>query len=394
MVRRPDRDHRAAPTGPSREVPDSVVPVVRARLAREAGATTRADRRTSSRCGACLHRVLRVKPSIPCTLTLAAVLSLTPFAAASPAQAAPETSDADRRLAGADRFATAVAVSRDAHPDGARVVFLAAGDTYPDALAAGPAAHASGAPILLTGRTALPASTAAELARLSPGRVYVLGGAGVVSDAVGFAARDAAKAEHVYRVAGADRYATAARITEVFPPAAKTVYIASGEGFADALAGGVAAARQEGTVLLTGRSVLPAATRTRLAALAPERIVVLGGTGAVDAATLTAISRAAPSADVTRVAGTDRFDTAARVAARVWPRGSATVFVGAGNRFPDALNAVPAAAKAGAPILLTGTSCHPVQTTAARTALKATSTVTLGGAAVAYAGSRTCATSR
>jgi putative cell wall-binding protein len=46
------------------------------------------------------------------------------------------------------------------------------------------AAGKAGAPLLLTPRTSIPASIRAELTRLAPGRIIVLGGTGVVSDAV------------------------------------------------------------------------------------------------------------------------------------------------------------------------------------------------------------------
>lgn len=337
-----------------------------------------------------------VKPSLRTrTVAFSAIFTLAaaPFALTSPAQATPQVStaeQADRRLAGADRFATAAAVARYAHPSGSRIVFLAAGGGYPDALASGPAAHASGAPILLTGRDTLPSATSTELARLNPDRVYVLGGPAIISDRVGFQAQAVGKAADVYRVAGKDRYATAARITEVFPPAKATVYVASGEGFADALAGGVAAAKAGGSVLLTGATTLPAVTKSRLSALAPRSVVILGGTGAISDTTLRAIRSAAPGANVTRVAGADRYETASQVAARFWPKGSPRVFVASGRTFPDALSGVPAAASADAPILLSSSSCHPAATTKRMRSLKATSTITLGGTAVVYAGKRVC----
>lgn len=345
-----------------------------------------------------LLRVQCVKPSLrtravafSALCTLAAVPgALVPAAQATPAASTAQR--ADQRLAGADRFATAAAVARYAHPGGARIVFLAAGGDYPDALAAGPAAHASGAPILLTGRDALPAATATELARLHPDRVYVLGGPGVISDRTGFQAQAVGKAADVYRVVGKDRYATAARITEVFPAKQSTVYVASGQGFADALAGGVAAAKAGGSVLLTGATTLPEVTKSRLSQLAPRSVVVLGGPGAISEPTLRAIRSAAPGANVTRVAGADRYETARQVAARFWPEGSPSVFVASGSSFPDALSGVPAAASADAPILLSSASCTPAPTATGKRSLKATSTITLGGTAVAYAGTRVCKT--
>ena len=81
------------------------------------------------------------------------------------------------RQAGADRFATAAVVSRAVFPaDGGGTVHLANGLGFADAVAGVPAAVVSGGPLLLTTRTSLPAATAAELRRLDPRRVVLLGG--------------------------------------------------------------------------------------------------------------------------------------------------------------------------------------------------------------------------
>src|SRR5680860_516169 len=91
----------------------------------------------------------------------AAVLALLPGSAG--AQAPPA-----QRLAGSNRYATAAAVSAATFAEGVDVAFIATGENFPDALAGGPLAGSRGAPVLLTGRDALPAETAAELDRLEP----------------------------------------------------------------------------------------------------------------------------------------------------------------------------------------------------------------------------------
>src|SRR5436309_2057239 len=78
------------------------------------------------------------------------------------------------RLSGIDRYATAAAISASAFPAGAPVAFVATGESFPDALAAGPVAGCAGGPLLLATATQLPASTVAELRRLHPQRVFVL----------------------------------------------------------------------------------------------------------------------------------------------------------------------------------------------------------------------------
>jgi hypothetical protein len=88
------------------------------------------------------------------------------------------------RIAGADRFQTAVEISKVAYPDGAPVVYLARHDQFPDALAA---KSLQDGPLLIVpscGDLAdFPAITA-ELARIDPDRVVALGGTAAICDAV------------------------------------------------------------------------------------------------------------------------------------------------------------------------------------------------------------------
>ena len=86
------------------------------------------------------------------------------------------------RTAGADRFATAVALSAGAPTGG--VVLVATGSSFADALAGGPAAAAKKAPVLLVSRDELPSATRQRLVELKPQQIVVLGGPAAVSDAV------------------------------------------------------------------------------------------------------------------------------------------------------------------------------------------------------------------
>jgi putative cell wall-binding protein len=186
-----------------------------------------------------------------------------------------------RRVSGRDRYATAAAVSKDRFPDrvGGTVV-VTSGVSFADALSAGPAAASWGGPLLLTAPTALPAVTAAELDPLKPDRVVLVGGTGAVSAAVAMAL--AAHAGTVERVSGADRYATAAKVSaKAFPTGALVAYVVTGEDFPDGIAAGAVVARRGGPLLLTPRSRLPAVTKAELTRLRPDTAVVIGGEGVV-----------------------------------------------------------------------------------------------------------------
>jgi putative cell wall-binding protein len=85
------------------------------------------------------------------------------------------------RIAGADRFEVSAAISRTTFTAGADVVYIASGSSFADALAGGPAATVNGAPMLLVRPDGIPAAIAAEVRRLDPSRIVVLGGTQAVS---------------------------------------------------------------------------------------------------------------------------------------------------------------------------------------------------------------------
>lgn len=88
------------------------------------------------------------------------------------------------RVSGQTRFDTAVQVSKVFYPDGADTVYLVTVADFPDALAAGGASSVAPGPVLYTNRDSVPAVTLDEVRRLAPERVVIVGGTGVVSEAV------------------------------------------------------------------------------------------------------------------------------------------------------------------------------------------------------------------
>jgi hypothetical protein len=97
------------------------------------------------------------------------------------------------------------------------VVYVATGENFPDALGAGPAAAIVKGPILLVSLNAIPGETAAELTRLAPDKIIIVGGTAVVSASVETGL--GAYAGTVERIAGANRYDTAAKLSAATYPA-------------------------------------------------------------------------------------------------------------------------------------------------------------------------------
>jgi putative cell wall-binding protein len=275
------------------------------------------------------------------------------------AEAAP--SDRVERIAGADRIATAVAVSEAAFEQ-AETVVLARADAYADALAGAPLAAAHDGPLLLTGSPRLDERVAAELDRLGAARVLLLGGDGALSPKVTDDLADAGIA--VERIAGATRFDTAAAIARALGETAADVYVVEGldadaaRGWPDAVSAAALAARQGRPVLLAESDRIPQATLDAMAELGTTRATVVGGAAAVAHRAATALTD--PDSDgvgqvaLHRIAGATRYETAAAVADRTLATGATTrtVWVATGTDWPDALAAGPAVAATDGVLLL------------------------------------------
>jgi peptidoglycan/xylan/chitin deacetylase (PgdA/CDA1 family) len=191
------------------------------------------------------------------------------------------------RYAGDDRFATSAATSAASFAPGVPVAYVASGLNFPDALSGAAAAGALGGPVLLVTPNAIPASISAELVRLAPAKIVVLGGPDVVNPNV---LTELQAIAPTTRQSGDDRFATSAAISAAaFAPGVPVAYVASGLNFPDALSGAAAAGAHKGPVLLVTTDSIPAAIATELNRLNPAKIVVLGGPDVVNANVFTAL---------------------------------------------------------------------------------------------------------
>ncbi len=200
-----------------------------------------------------------------------------------------------QRVAGKDRYRTATALASQ-YEAGTPQVYLASGKDFPDALAGAALAGYQRAPLLLTDGLSLDRSTQAELARLRPSEIVVLGGTKVVSDGVAQLASSAAGTGTPSRLAGKDRYGTSRVIAERFK-AGGTVYVASGTNFPDALVGAARAARDGAPVVLTGPDGIPEDTDQALTRLRPHSMWVLGGTSVISRKASDTLATYLPTSD-------------------------------------------------------------------------------------------------
>ncbi|MBK9180676.1 MAG: cell wall-binding repeat-containing protein [Acidimicrobiales bacterium] len=299
------------------------------------------------------------------------------------------------RIAGPDRYTTAALISGQFAPSG-WPVFIASGENYPDAIAAGWFSGVARFPVLLVRRDSIPTVTQNELARLAPPAIFVLGGTAAVSDAV--FAQLGQPGVTVIRIAGADRYATAAQIVNSTPPPPgpfATVLVASGTDFADAMIAGAAGAVYGMPLLLVppnGPLPLPVVTTlTNLAGLGFVNIAIMGGPAEVSPAVEAAL--AGLGFAVARVPGANAYERSVAIWLPLGP-GAYDIVVTTGENWPDGLAGALFTGQAQAAgitpnqnvMVLTRTACVP-GVVAAGIAAAAPSRITIlgGNAAVSPA---------
>lgn len=324
-----------------------------------------------------MRRGLAAAAVVLAALPMRAVAETTP--AYFPESSSLDTTAYTLRLAGANRYATAATLSRVAavnagttggypfnEPDRnepgkaygfatcPKTVGIAAGDTVADALAASSAKDRASlkvgdVTVDMTGAALLVTQAARQGASdLSPEVISALedlADASCTFDAVIFGGRASVPAGaeatldrlagRVVRLAGEDRFATAARIAsavaaeglptvQVFEDAdtsaeaRATVILAEAFSGADALAVGPFAAGRNVPVLLTQTDTITAATRSALSTLQPDSLVVLGGEAAISAESEAAAAEAAGGAEVFRIGGADRYETSVMVAQQLF----------------------------------------------------------------------------
>ncbi|MGC1208298.1 MAG: cell wall-binding repeat-containing protein, partial [Ornithinimicrobium sp.] len=287
-----------------------------------------------------------------------------------------QTTSAVSRISGADRYETAAEIS-SLYPTGGDV-YITTGENYPDALAAGARAGSRNDPILLTRAGSLPSSTIAELKRIKPYRVYIVGGKAAVNSSVYRTLQTYTGSGGVTRLSGEDRYETASAVATTFNKGASVAYIATGGDYPDALAAAARAGLNDAPILLTRSSELPSTTKSALRLIKPGRIVVIGNTSDVSSSVASQLQSYSTSGGVQRVSGGNEYEVAANLAS-YYPRGVDVVYVATSRDYPDALAGAGRAGSMGGPMLYVKQDYTPRATREAIAGLNPGRIVILGG---------------
>jgi len=264
------------------------------------------------------------------------------------------TGQSVRLLEGQDRYETAIQISQQGFPSGAAAVAPVSGSDYPDALCAGPLAGAYAGPLLYVPTDGLIADLQAEIKRLHPAQMFMVG----FQDGTSLEGQVKAVLTQatVTILAGHDRYQTAALVAGQMKAKLGTiskVVVASGDDFSQVLAGSPLAGPLGWPILLVPTSGgVPEATTQALASL--------GATSALEVGTSTRL----PLTDVDHEQGPDAYQTAALLAQYGLQHGLsfAHTALATGESFPDALCAGPYLAQDKGILLLTSNEEVPPAT--------------------------------
>lgn len=146
-----------------------------------------------------------------------------------------------------------------------------------------------------------------------------------------------ASAIEVERIAGDNRYETAVKISQKEFTISDNVILASGENFADALAGGQLAVILEAPILLTTAKNLNDDVKTEIGRLNAKKVFILGGKNTISEDVENQVREIC---EVERISGNNRIETAIKIIEKARSLGltNDTIFADAYN-FPDALAA-------------------------------------------------------
>ncbi|WP_346870088.1 family 10 glycosylhydrolase [Clostridium sp. UBA5119] len=263
-----------------------------------------------------------------------------------------------KQLKGLNRYETSVKVSKEGWSS-ANTVLLVNGYANADGLVATPLASAYGAPIILSEKNSLPSETKAEIKRLNPSKVILIGGKTVLSDSLKKQLQEIKPNLDIDRIGGATRFDTSLLVAKKLDTIVDVnkSYVCYGLGEADALSIAAKAGEDKAPIILAEKNAIPKSTIDWLRGESLQTAYFIGGTTNITKAVISQMN-SITSSDVSgnRVAGNNRYDTNAAVIKKFYTNsGQSGISVTKGLVLADALTSGPLAAKLKTPIVLVDT---------------------------------------
>lgn len=256
------------------------------------------------------------------------------------------------RLYGLDRYQTSTSIANQFSNKTVNNVVLTSGNDFADALSASVLAHKLNAPILLVDNNVQTSKGALGYIQAhlqAKGTIYIIGGPGAIGS--DFDRNLSSKGYLVKRLGGIDRYDTDMLTVNELNTTSKTVFIASGQNFPDALSISSFASKTNAPILLVETNTVPQKIQDYLRNQQPTQVYISGGTGVVSSGVESQIKSILPNATITRFAGQDRYKTAS-MSYNKFAINPKTIYLASGKNYPDALSGTVLASQNGDPILL------------------------------------------
>lgn len=233
----------------------------------------------------------------------------------------------------------------------ARTVVLASKDGYWDALSASALAGALRAPVLLSGRDALPQETIDQLQRLGTKRAYLVGGRSVMSNAV--VDQLHALGISTVTVAGKRAQDTSNMVARKLP-SSDVCFIVTSWGYQDALsASSFAYAKKAPIFLANDAGMLDRSTLACIRSKNFKRVVLIGGESVLAPELVQQLNQAGVK-NIQRIAGETAYDTSALFAQWALNHGmrANNMAIATGYGYEDALVGAALCGKKGSVMVL------------------------------------------
>jgi len=259
-----------------------------------------------------------------------------------------DSNEVVKRLAGDDRYETAIKISKDNFKS-ADTVVLASGTNSADALAASSLATSKSAPILLTKRNEIGKNVFDEIKRLNANNVIVVGGKVSISEKVVSDLKN--KNITVKRLAGDNRYETSYEIAKELLKSnkAKEAIIVNGFKNVDALSVSSLATKENLPILLNDGNRLSKDIKNIVGDSNIKKMYIIGGRTSLPRRIEDNIK--ALDIEYERLAGEDRYETSSKIAKYAYEN-SDKVILASGENSIDALAAGVLTKMEKAPMLL------------------------------------------
>lgn len=236
------------------------------------------------------------------------------------------------RIYGTDRYKTSINVSKKTF-NRSKIVIIASGDGYADALSASQLSVAMKAPILLNPSSKVDLDVLNEIHRLKCKEIIIIGGERSISPEV---ENEFRKVADVFRVSGRTRYDTSykiMRLAEKHGDFNKIVFV-SGKSFPDAMSAVNIVKKKKALMLLTDGYWIPRVSLDKeLYIIGDKKQMPLNGIVGL------------------RISDIDRYRTSLKVARLCYKNPKKLILVN-GKNFPDAMSAVALVSKLDIPIVL------------------------------------------